>query len=125
MSGLYAITAGLLFGVALFGVLTRRGLIQRLLAANVMAHAVFLYLIVAAGGGARAALDPVPQAMVLTGIVIAVSVTAFALGLVRWFRHATGQAAVEDARSPDSEMQPRGDELTVAEDTGRNGRSER
>jgi multicomponent Na+:H+ antiporter subunit C len=92
----YAITAGLLFGVALYGVLSRRGLIQRLLAANVMTAAVFLYLIVLAAGHEDGTMDAVPQAMVLTGLVIAVSVTAFALALVRWFRDQTGHSTLED-----------------------------
>lgn len=96
MSAIYAATAGLLFAIALYGVLTRAGLIQRLLAANVMATAVFLYLIVLARREGEDAADPMPQAMVLTGIVIAISVTAFALALVRWYRSETGYATLED-----------------------------
>lgn len=95
MTVLYAVTAGLLFGAGLYGVLARPGLIQRLLALNVMASSIFLYLVVLAAGDGSAAADPVPQAMVLTGIVVAVSVTAFALGLVRWFRSETGAASLE------------------------------
>lgn len=93
MVELFAVTAGLLFGLALYALLTRRGVIQRLLAANVMATAVFLFLIVRAAAGET--MDPVPQAMVLTGIVIAVSITAFALALVRWFQSATGRSSLE------------------------------
>jgi multicomponent Na+:H+ antiporter subunit C len=96
MTSAYAFTAGLLFAVALYGVLSRVELIQRLLAANIMAAAVLLFLIVLANGDGSRALDPVPQAMVLTGLVIAVSVTAFALALARWFREQTGRAALED-----------------------------
>lgn len=99
MMVLYAVTAGLLFGSGLYGVLVRPGLIQRLLAINIMASSIFLYLVVLAAGAGGPTADPVPQAMVLTGIVVAVSVTAFALGLVRWFRSETGAASLEtDAR---------------------------
>ena len=35
--------------------------------------------------------DPVPQAMVLTGIVVAVAATALALALVRRFHALTGR----------------------------------
>lgn len=80
----YAVTAGLLFGLSLYGLLASRHLLRRLMAANVMASSVFLYLVVVATHRGGTAVDPVPQAMVLTGIVIAVSITAFAVGLTRW-----------------------------------------
>lgn len=95
MTLLYSLTAGMVFAIGLYGLLARTGLIHRLLGANVMASAVFLYLIVvstAPEGGA----DPVPQAMVLTGIVIAVSLTAFALALLRYFHALQGRRALED-----------------------------
>lgn len=78
-------TAALLFAIGLYGVLTRTALIHRLLAVNIMSTAVFLFLVVLSVR-APEGTDPVPQAMVLTGIVIAVSLTAFTLALVRYFR---------------------------------------
>lgn len=81
----YPLTAAALFALGLYGVLTRTRLIQRLLAVNIMATAVFLFLVVLSTRGADGD-DPVPQAMVLTGIVIALSTTAFALVLIRHFR---------------------------------------
>jgi len=80
---LFTITAAILFSLGLYGVLTRSSLIHRLLAANIMATAVFLFLIVLSAANPESP-DPVPQAMVLTGIVIAVSMTAFALALIRY-----------------------------------------
>jgi multicomponent Na+:H+ antiporter subunit C len=103
MTSLYAITAGLLFGAGLYGVLVRPGLIQRLLAMNVMATSVFLYLVLLAAGPDGSASDPVPQAMVLTGIVVAISVTAFGLALARWFRSETGVASLESVESEDDD----------------------
>lgn len=100
MSLVYAVTAGLLFAVGLYGVIGRSELLHRLLGANLMASAVFLYLVVIATDGASEP-DPVPQAMVLTGIVIAVSLTAFGLVLLRYF-HALGKArTLEDEDDPD------------------------
>ena len=40
--------------------------------------------------------DPVPQAMVLTGIVVAVAATALALALVRKFHALSGQLELPD-----------------------------
>lgn len=95
MTPLYASTAGIVFAIGLYGVLARGELIHRLLGVNIMASAVFLYLVVIATAPAGAP-DPVPQAMVLTGIVIAVSLTAFGLALLRYFRALTGRGALED-----------------------------
>lgn len=86
MSGAYAVASGLVFGLSLYGLLVGEGLLRRLMAANVMASSVFLYLVVVSTGQGNIARDPVPQAMVLTGIVIALATTAFALGLARWLR---------------------------------------
>ncbi|MEA5445517.1 NADH-quinone oxidoreductase subunit K [Gammaproteobacteria bacterium AB-CW1] len=84
---LYATTAATLFALGLYAVLVRTGLIHRLLAANVMATAVFLFLILVSAENPEG-VDAIPQAMVLTGIVIAVSLTAFALALLRYLQAA-------------------------------------
>lgn len=95
MTLFYPLTAGLLFAIGLYGLLGRTTLIHRLLGANLMSSAVFLYLVVVATTP-DGAPDPVPQAMVLTGIVITVSMTAFALALLRCFRAMTGCRSLED-----------------------------
>jgi multicomponent Na+:H+ antiporter subunit C len=88
---LYALTSVALVSVGLYGVLTRTHLVRTLIALNVTGGGVFLLLVALAGRG-DGAPDPVPHAMVLTGIVVAVSVTAFALALVRRIHAATGRA---------------------------------
>ncbi|MCP1726750.1 multicomponent Na+:H+ antiporter subunit C [Natronospira proteinivora] len=100
-AALFTLTAAALFGLGLYGVLTRQALIHRLLGANIMATAVFLFLIVLSAKHPEDP-DPVPQAMVLTGIVIAVSLTAFALALIRYFH------ALSDAQSDQPEGGHRG-----------------
>jgi multicomponent Na+:H+ antiporter subunit C len=99
---LFIITSAALFAMGLYGVLTRATLIHRLLSANIMATAVFLFLIQISAANPDGP-DPVPQAMVLTGIVIAVSLTAFALALIRYFHaaenedHSDGQEGRDDS----------------------------
>lgn len=95
MTWLFPTTAGLLFAIGLYGTLRRTELIRRLLAINLMATAIFLFLILLATRTPNG-LDPVPQAMILTGIVIAVSLTAFALALVRHYRRVTRRASLEE-----------------------------
>ncbi len=80
---LYGLTACLLVALGLRGVLLHASLLQRIVAINVMGAGVFLLLIAVAYRGPGLAPDPVPHALVLTGIVVAVSATALALALAR------------------------------------------
>lgn len=98
-------TSGLMFafvGVGLlligaWGLALRAHLIRKILAINVMGSGAFLML-VGSGTPPAGAPDPVPQAMVITGIVVAVSATALALALVLRIANATGSPALpEDA----------------------------
>lgn len=90
-------TSGLVFalaGVALFamgaaGVLLLPELMRRILAFNIMGSGAFLVLV---GLAQRNDVpDPVPQAMVLTGIVVAVAATALALALARRYQALGGR----------------------------------
>lgn len=80
-----------LVGVALFalgarGSLLHRSLLGRVLAINVCGAGIFLIFIALAYRGWDLPPDPVPHALVLTGIVVAVSATALALALGRRLR---------------------------------------
>jgi len=82
-SVLYALTGIALFALGLRGVLLRRSLLGRVLAVNVAGGGVFLLLVAIAYRGLSAPPDALPHALVLTGIVVAVSATALALALGR------------------------------------------
>jgi multicomponent Na+:H+ antiporter subunit C len=79
-----------LFALGLYGVLAGAPLLRRLLAANIMGNGTFLVLMATGheskGAGAG---DPVAHALVLTGIVVAVSATALGLELACRLREAT------------------------------------
>ena len=96
---LYALCAAAIFGIAVYGLLSRPHLVRRLLALNMMGVSVFL-LLVAFARRHPEVTDPVPHAMVLTGIVIAVSATAFALALVRRLYRDTGRTGLSESRDP-------------------------
>jgi multicomponent Na+:H+ antiporter subunit C len=86
--------AMILFIIGAFTVLTRSNLFKKLIGINIMESAIFLMFIAAGNirGGAVPILDeanpqtvcinPLPSALMLTGIVVSVSVTAFALALI-------------------------------------------
>lgn len=81
---LFLVLAGLLTVLGVARLLLTRDLMTRVLALNVASAGVLMVLVVLAlpGDGAETA-DPVLHALVLTGIVITVSVTGLAVGLVR------------------------------------------
>jgi len=76
----YIGVGSVLFAIGFTGLVLRRSSLQRLLAVNVMSVGVFMWLIAVAYEPGRS--DSVPHALVLTGIVVAVSATAFALALL-------------------------------------------
>lgn len=97
---LFAVVGAVLVALGVHAVLVRSHLFWKVLGANIMANGVFLVLI----AGSRAAdptataADPVPQAMVLTGIVVAVSATALALGLALRVKRQTGRPTLPEER---------------------------
>ena len=99
---LYVVAAAVLFGVGVYGLIVSAHLMRKLFAINIMGNAIFI-LMVAVAGPIDGAPDPVPQALVLTGIVIAVSATAFALALMVRLYQETGRATLAADESSDDD----------------------
>ncbi len=94
---IYGLAAAALFAICLHGIITRTHILRKILALNMMGSAVFLLLItIAERNQVDGVADPVPHAMVLTGIVVAVSATAFALALARRYHAQTGHTELHD-----------------------------
>ena len=95
---LYALTGVLLFCLGLHGLVLHAHLLRKILAFNLMGSGCFLVLVGLAqrGGG----VDPVPHALVLTGIVVAVSATAFALMLLRQYYEESGRGTLPEEDDP-------------------------
>lgn len=94
---LYALVGVGLFSLGLYALLVRANLLRKILAINVMSSGVFMVLVALARRTDGNAPDPVPHAMVITGIVVAVSATAFALILMLKIARETGRAELPDA----------------------------
>lgn len=98
---LYALVGAALFVLGLHAVIRRAHLLRKILALNVMSSGVFLVI----GGLARPAAnglrDAVPQALVITGIVVAIAATALALVLMLRVAEVTGRAKLSDPRGSD------------------------
>lgn len=111
--------AVILFVVGVVIVLTRSNLIKKLIGINIIESAVFL-MFVAAGnirGGVPPILDqtrqeavyvnPLPSALMLTGIVVSVSVSALALALVYRLYKAYGTLDARRIAEMKSEVRDR------------------
>jgi len=97
---LFSLVAVGLFAVGFYGSVAVRHLVRKIMAVNLMGGGVLLFFIATAWRDADPHPDPVPHAMVLTGIVIAVATTAFALALARQLHRQTGRVELHE---PDDE----------------------
>jgi multicomponent Na+:H+ antiporter subunit C len=93
---LYALVGVGLFIFGLYALIIYAHLMRKILAINIMGSGVFLVLVALAARTQGAAPDPVPHAMVITGIVVAVSATALALALMLRVRSETGRAKLDE-----------------------------
>lgn len=111
MENLLAITIGALYAMA-FYLLLRRSMIKVILGVMLLSQAVNLLIFVAGGmsknqpaflpkegaGDWTAYVDPLPQALILTAIVIAFGVLAFTLALMRRTHQETGTDDLDGLR---------------------------
>lgn len=82
-------TGTALFVAGIAGLILQAHLLRKIISFNIMGSGVFLALLgLAQRDGAP---DPVPQAMVLTGIVVSIAATALALALARRLLNLTGR----------------------------------
>lgn len=80
---IYGIAGLAVFGLGLMGALGATGRLRRLVALKLCSVGAGFVLIAAAARTPPALPDPVPHALVITGIVVMVSATAVALALIR------------------------------------------
>lgn len=90
---LFGLSGAALVGMGLYGLFVHSQPLRKILAFNLLGGGVFLLFGVVARRGAAAGFDgdPVPQAMVITGIVVAFSATALAVALVLRLFQVSGQ----------------------------------
>ena len=111
----YEAAAVILSGIGLTNLLLQRNLIKKIIGLNIMDTAVYLFLaakgyvagraapiLIPAGAGgwitsSSVYVNPVPAGLVLTGIVVSVSVTAFALALTLKLYESYGTLNIDEA----------------------------
>ena len=70
----YAVTAVILFGIGFTNLMLQQNLLRKVIGFNIMDSAIFMLL---------ASLGYIEGGVVLTGIVVSVSITAFSLALIQ------------------------------------------
>jgi multicomponent Na+:H+ antiporter subunit C len=93
---LFGLCGAILAGLGLYGLITNPEPLRKILAFNLLGSGVFLVFGFISGRGAADGFpgDPVPQAMVITAIVVAFAATALAVGLVLRLSELTGRATL-------------------------------
>jgi multicomponent Na+:H+ antiporter subunit C len=114
MEILVAVTIGVVYAAALYQML-RRGVVRVIMGIALLSQAVNLLIFVAGGlregspafiagnadALAPAAADPLPQALILTAIVISFGVLAFTLAMVHRADQSTGTDDVDELKGTD------------------------
>jgi len=97
---LYGLCSAVLVGLGLFGLIVHPQPLRKILAFNLIGGGVFLLFGVVARRGAGVGFggDPVPQALVITGLVVAFAATALAVALLLRLFEQTGQATLRSDR---------------------------
>ncbi|MGL4543638.1 MAG: NADH-quinone oxidoreductase subunit K [Polymorphobacter sp.] len=102
---IYGLAACALVGLGVFGLIASASPLRKILALNIIGSGVFLLAGAIARRGAAAGFggDPVLQALLITGIVVAFSATALAVALLRRLHAVTGSdtlAETPPAKAP-------------------------
>ncbi len=92
----YSMAGMALFAIGLHALVIIPHILRKIIGINVMAGGVFLFLISVAARNFDEFPDPVPQAMLLTGVVVALSATAFAVALARRIYTVTGESELTE-----------------------------
>lgn len=93
----YGCCGAVLVGLGLYGLIVQPQPLRKILAFNLIGGGAFVLFGVVARRGAAAGFggDPLPQALVITGLVVAFAATALAVTLLLRLFQETGRATLE------------------------------
>ena len=93
---LLGLCAAVLVGLGLYGLIVSPHPLRKIMAFNVMGNGIFLVCAVIARRGAGACMggDPVPQALLITALVVAFAASALAVALVLRLFEETGSTSL-------------------------------
>lgn len=93
---LFGLCAAVLVGLGLYGLIVSPQPLRKILSFNLIGNGIFLVCAVIARRGAGAGMggDPVPQALLITAIVVAFAASALAVALLLRLFEETGSATL-------------------------------
>lgn len=106
----FGLCAAAAVGLGLYGLITDPRPLRKIIAFNLLGSGAFLLFGVVGRRGAAAGIgsDPVPQALVITGVVVAFSATALAIALVLRLYQSTGSTTLGSSASPSADSRQAG-----------------
>jgi multicomponent Na+:H+ antiporter subunit C len=107
---LFGLCGAVLVGLGLYGLIVDPRPLRKLLAFNLLGSGVFVLFGIVARRGAAAGVgaDPVPQAMVITGIVVAFAATALAIAIMLRLFQETSETSLPGVAPPASRTRGEG-----------------
>ena len=104
----FGLCGAVVVGLGLYGLITNPQPLRKILAFNLLGSGAFLFFGVVARRGAAVGLggDPVPQTLVITGIVVAFAATALAVALLLRLFETTGAATLRSDMPPSAADDP-------------------
>ena len=99
---LFAMAACMLVGVGLYGLIVHPHPLRKILSFNILGSGVFLLFGVIARRGEAAGFggDPIPQGLVITGLIVAFSATALAVALLLRLYAVSGSVSLSSPPPP-------------------------
>jgi multicomponent Na+:H+ antiporter subunit C len=93
---LFGLCAAVLVGLGLYGLIVNPQPLRKILAFNLVGNGIFMICAVIARRGAGAGFigDPVPQALLITAIVVAFAASALAVALLLRLHDETGATSI-------------------------------
>lgn len=102
---LFGLCAAVLVGLGLYGLIVSPQPLRKILSFNLIGNGIFLVCAVIARRGAGAGMggDPVPQALLITAIVVAFAASALAVALLlRLFEEAGSATLIVEPPRPEA-----------------------
>lgn len=107
-STLFGLCGAMVVGLGLYGLLVHPHPLRKLLAFNLLGSGSFVIFgtIARRGAGAGFGGDPVPQALLITAIVVSFAATAVAVALMLRLFEASGTVTIRPDAPPDAAATP-------------------